>query len=117
MEQDSEFEEQGAAHLLQGLRVLDLTLGRAEMTSRFLADLGAEVIRAAVPGRDAEDGREAAFGALSLHHLTHNANKYQSRLDLSAPAGRAEMATLLARRRPTGRGHRAGYSRRLWARP
>jgi crotonobetainyl-CoA:carnitine CoA-transferase CaiB-like acyl-CoA transferase len=88
-------EQDNAVEILQGVRVLDLTSGRAELTARYLADLGAEVLRVAVPGRDGEDGREAAFGPSSLHHLTHNANKYQARLDLAAPAGRAELEVLL----------------------
>jgi crotonobetainyl-CoA:carnitine CoA-transferase CaiB-like acyl-CoA transferase len=89
------FAEEGAPDLLRGVRVLDLTSGRAEMTSRYLADLGAEVLRVGVPGRDDEDGRAAAFGPSSLHHLTHNANKHQARIDLAAPAGRAELEVLL----------------------
>ncbi|WP_081924774.1 CaiB/BaiF CoA transferase family protein [Pseudonocardia halophobica] len=69
---------------LRALRVLDLTEGAAESCGRFLADLGAEVVRVEPPG--GSPGRRDALG-----FALRNANKLGVVLDLTDPAGRAEL--------------------------
>jgi len=73
---------------LSGVQVIDLTDGKAELTARFLGDLGADVVRIAPPRGDT---REAV-----IRNATHNANKRIMPADLTAPGGRARLFRLLA---------------------
>ena len=79
---------------LAGVRVLDLTEGLGELGPRYLADLGADVIRVEPPG----GGRSRALAPLadgvSLRYLTHNANKRAVEADLGTEAGRDQFLAL-----------------------
>ena len=81
---------------LTGVRILDLTEGLGELGPRYLADLGADVIRVEPPG----GGRSRAIGPLvdgvSLRYLTHNANKRAVEIDLGTEAGRGQFLALAA---------------------
>ncbi|MEZ4217820.1 MAG: CoA transferase [Myxococcota bacterium] len=76
-----------AAGPLAALRVLDLTDLRGALCARVLADLGADVLRAA-PATDAE-ARDPA-------HLYRNANKRGIALELDAPGARERVDALCA---------------------
>ena len=69
---------------LSGLRVIDLTDGKAEMCGRYLADLGAEVIMVEPPGGAGSRSLPPFAGQHSLYFATHNANKRSVVLDLRA---------------------------------
>jgi crotonobetainyl-CoA:carnitine CoA-transferase CaiB-like acyl-CoA transferase len=73
---------------LSDVRVIDLTDGKAELTARFLGDLGADVIRIALPRCDTRDA--------AIRNATHNANKRIVPVDVTAPDGRARLHRLLA---------------------
>ncbi|MFG1688695.1 CaiB/BaiF CoA transferase family protein [Nonomuraea sp. NPDC049269] len=81
---------------LAGLRVIDLADGKAEMCGRYLADLGADVIRVEPPGGAPTRRREPLHDGVSLYFATHNANKRGITLDLSDPAGRFGLLDLAA---------------------
>ncbi|MEV0383171.1 CoA transferase [Nonomuraea sp. NPDC050643] len=81
---------------LTGLRVIDLADGKAEMCGRFLADLGADVIRVEPPGGAPTRRREPVHDGVSLYFATHNANKRGITLDLRDPAGRDRLLGLAA---------------------
>ena len=49
--------------------------GKGEMCGRFLADLGADVIRVEPPGGAPSRARPPLHGGVSLHFATHNAGK------------------------------------------
>ncbi|MDP9792971.1 crotonobetainyl-CoA:carnitine CoA-transferase CaiB-like acyl-CoA transferase [Catenuloplanes nepalensis] len=65
---------------LTGVRVVDLTDGTAEMTSRILADLGADVVRA-----EPVHGAATRRRDLGLYYATHNANKRAVALEHDDP--------------------------------
>ncbi|MEV5409889.1 CoA transferase [Thermopolyspora sp. NPDC052614] len=81
---------------LAGLRVIDLADGKAEMCGRFLADLGADVIRVEPPGGAPTRRREPLHEGVSLYFATHNANKRGITLDLHEPADRDRLLDLAA---------------------
>jgi crotonobetainyl-CoA:carnitine CoA-transferase CaiB-like acyl-CoA transferase len=69
---------------LAALRVLDLTVGDADLVTRFLADLGADVLKVEPPGgSSARELRPTASG-VSLSFALHNANKRSTILDPTA---------------------------------
>src|SRR6516225_9401450 len=69
---------------LAALRVLDLTVGDADLITRFLADLGADVLKVEPPGgSSARELRPTASG-VSLSFALHNANKRSTILDPTA---------------------------------
>src|SRR3954466_8643928 len=74
--------------LLSGVRVVDCADGKGETCGRFLADLGADVIRVEPPG-----GRASRAAALAF--AVRNANKRGVTLDLQAPADKARLLALL----------------------
>ena len=76
-----------AAMPLAGMRVLDLTEGEAESCGRYLADLGARVIRVEPPGGSTGRRDPVAFAL-------RNANKNSVVLDLDAADGRARLRHL-----------------------
>jgi crotonobetainyl-CoA:carnitine CoA-transferase CaiB-like acyl-CoA transferase len=81
--------------LLAGVRVVDMADEKGETCGRFLADLGADVIRVEPPG-GAGSRRLAPFhGATSLSFAVRNANKRGVTLDLAAPAERERLLALL----------------------
>jgi len=79
---------------LDGIRVIDLAEGKAEMCGRVLADLGAEVLRVEPPHGAATRLREPMVEGVSLYFATHNANKLGITLDLTTDAGRGELLDL-----------------------
>lgn len=81
---------------LAGVRVIDLSDGRCEMTGRFLADLGAEVILVEPPVGAAARHRQPVYEGTSLYFATHNANKLGITLDLETGAGREALLELAA---------------------
>ena len=68
---------------LAGVRVLDLTDGLGELGPRYLADLGADVIRVEPPGGGWSRTLEPCVDGISLRYLTHNAGKRAIELDLT----------------------------------
>jgi crotonobetainyl-CoA:carnitine CoA-transferase CaiB-like acyl-CoA transferase len=79
---------------LAGVRVLDLTDGLGELGPRYLADLGADVIRAEPPGGGRSRLAEPLAGGVSLRYLTHNAGKRAVEADLARPEGRRQFLRL-----------------------
>ncbi len=84
--------------LLSGLRVIDLSQWLpGPVAGQILADLGAEVVKVEPPGGDPLRGLGPRDGdGLSAWYRQVNAGKTVVRLDLKAPAGRADFAVLLA---------------------
>jgi crotonobetainyl-CoA:carnitine CoA-transferase CaiB-like acyl-CoA transferase len=68
---------------LAGVRVLDLTEGLGELGPRYLADLGADVIRVEPPGGGRSRTLEPCVDGSSLRYLTRNAGKRAVELDLT----------------------------------
>jgi crotonobetainyl-CoA:carnitine CoA-transferase CaiB-like acyl-CoA transferase len=83
-----------AAGPLAGVRVLDLTDGLGELGPRYLADLGADVIRAEPPGGGRSRSLEPCADGVSLRYLTHNAGKRAVEADLASPDGRRRFLRL-----------------------
>lgn len=81
---------------LHGVRVLDLTDGLGESGGRYLADLGAEVIRVELPGGSRSRAAEPVVDGVSIPFALRNANKLGVTLDLDTDAGRARLRDLAA---------------------
>ena len=81
---------------LQGLRVIDLLDGCAEMCGRVLADLGADVVLVEPPEGLASRQQQAVFENESLHFYSHQANKRSVVLALDTESGRESFLKLLA---------------------
>jgi crotonobetainyl-CoA:carnitine CoA-transferase CaiB-like acyl-CoA transferase len=79
---------------LAGVRVLDLTDGLGELGPRYLADLGADVIRVEPPGGGRSRRLAPCADGVSLRYVTHNAGKRAVEADLSVPAGRDQFLAL-----------------------
>jgi crotonobetainyl-CoA:carnitine CoA-transferase CaiB-like acyl-CoA transferase len=80
---------------LAGLRVVDMADEKGEMCGRYLADLGADVIRVE-PRGGARSRRLPPFhGATSLFFAVRNANKRGVTLDLGAADDRERLLALL----------------------
>ena len=60
---------------LAGVRVLDLLDGLGELGTRYLADLGADVIRVEPAGGGRSRGLAPCVDGVSLRYVTHNAGK------------------------------------------
>ena len=75
---------------LRSLRVVDTTDGHSEMCARYLADLGAEVIRAEPPGGAGTRATGPVHEGASLREATRNANK------LGVTADERDLVRLLA---------------------
>jgi crotonobetainyl-CoA:carnitine CoA-transferase CaiB-like acyl-CoA transferase len=71
--------------LLSGVRVIDMTDDRLEMTARLLADIGADVIRAE-PSGGSPSRRRPPFddGGNSIFYAVRNANKRGVTIDATA---------------------------------
>ena len=80
---------------LAGLRVVDMADEKGEMCGRYLADLGADVIRVEPPGGARSRRLPPFHGATSLFFAVRNANKRGVTLDLAAPADRERLLSLL----------------------
>jgi formyl-CoA transferase/CoA:oxalate CoA-transferase len=82
---------------LEGVRVLDLSkILAGPLCVLVVADLGADVIKVEAPGHG--DGIRAfappSFGPDATYYLSVNRNRRSIAVDLTAPAGRAIVATL-----------------------
>ena len=80
---------------LAGLRVVDMADEKGETCGRFLADLGADVIRVEPPGGAGSRLLPPFHGTTSLSFAVRNANKRGVTLDLDAPADRERLLALL----------------------
>lgn len=69
--------------LLAGIRVVDTTVEIGESVARFLADLGADVIRVEPPGGSLSRRLGPSVGGVGLPFAAHNANKRSITLDLN----------------------------------
>ena len=81
---------------LAGVRVLDLLDGLGELGTRYLADLGADVIRVEPPGGGRSRGLAPCVDGVSLRYVTHNAGKRALEADLATAAGRDRLLRLAA---------------------
>ncbi|BBZ05638.1 putative CoA-transferase [Mycolicibacterium chitae] len=77
---------------LDGLRILDLSHGVAQSCGRYLADLGAEVVRVEPPGGDPA---RRSRGAVSVPWALRNANKLGITVDLDAVEGQERLRDLV----------------------
>src|SRR6516165_3874561 len=82
--------------LLAGLRVLDLTWGDADLVTRLLGDLGAEVLKVEPPGGSGARLLKPTVCGVSLAFALHNANKRSTVLDPQATADRQRFIELVA---------------------
>ena len=82
--------------LLASLRVLDLCDGEADIVTRLLADLGADVLKVEPPA--GSPGRSAlpALGGVSIPFALHNANKRGIVLDPDDETDRRRLVELAA---------------------
>lgn len=86
-----------AAGPLAGVRVLDLSDGKAEMCGRYLADLGADVVLVEPPAGASSRRQWPVRGGQSLYFETHNANKRSLVTDFTTSEGRATLLALAER--------------------
>ncbi len=81
---------------LAGLRVVDITVFTAgPLGGRYLADLGAEVIKVEQPGGETGRAWQPNFGGVSGYFATYNAGKRSVTLDLRTEADKAALEDLL----------------------
>jgi crotonobetainyl-CoA:carnitine CoA-transferase CaiB-like acyl-CoA transferase len=81
---------------LAALRVLDLTVGDADLVTRFLADLGADVLKVEPPGGSCARETRPTVSGVSLSFALHNANKRSTILDPTASDDRRRFIELAA---------------------
>ncbi|PPJ05044.1 CoA transferase [Nocardia nova] len=79
---------------LNGIRVLDLTDGLGESCGRYLADLGAEVVRVEPPGGSRSRSAAPTVGGTSIAFALRNANKLAITADLTTSAGAERLRAL-----------------------
>ncbi|AZG47701.1 CaiB/BaiF CoA transferase family protein [Gordonia insulae] len=82
---------------LRGVRVLDLTEGLGESAGRYLADLGAEVIRIEPSVGSRSRAAEPVIDGVSVPFALRNANKLSITLDLDNEAGPSRLRELAQR--------------------
>jgi crotonobetainyl-CoA:carnitine CoA-transferase CaiB-like acyl-CoA transferase len=80
---------------LHGLRVVDMAEGRGELCGRYLADLGADVLRVEPPGGAASRAQAPLHEGVSLPFAINNLGKRSVSADLASPAGRDRLLRLL----------------------
>ena len=80
---------------LAGVRIVDMADEKGETCGRFLADLGADVIRVEPPGGARSRRLPPLHGVTGLGFAVRNANKRGVTLDLAAPADRERLLALL----------------------
>ncbi|MFE0751228.1 CaiB/BaiF CoA transferase family protein [Gordonia sp. NPDC058843] len=81
---------------LSDVRVVDVTDGLGESCGRFLADLGADVVRVERPGGSRSRRAEPIEAGLSIPFALNNANKSVVVLDLGSDSGRESFGDLVA---------------------
>jgi crotonobetainyl-CoA:carnitine CoA-transferase CaiB-like acyl-CoA transferase len=79
---------------LAGVRVIE-TVGGGELCGRYLADLGADVIRVEPPGGDPARAAAPLHDGVSLPFAINNAGKRSVTADLTSPEGRRRLLRLL----------------------
>jgi crotonobetainyl-CoA:carnitine CoA-transferase CaiB-like acyl-CoA transferase len=87
----------GAELPLDGLRVVDMAAGKAELCGRVLADLGADVVRVEPPDGVPSRSMPPFHGDHSLYFQVRNFNKRSAVVDLRTDTGRHRLLGLLAR--------------------
>src|SRR3954453_7092346 len=80
---------------LAGLRVVDMADEKGETCGRYLADLGADVVRVEPPGGARSRRLPPFHGTTSLSFAVRNANKRGVTLDLAEPGDRARLDAML----------------------
>ncbi len=80
---------------LAGLRVVDCTVERGELCGRYLADLGAEVVKVEPPGGSPARKLAPVRSGVSLAWAVRNAGKLGAVLDLETEADRERLRSLL----------------------
>src|ERR1700722_13722736 len=80
---------------LTGVRVIELTEGPADFTGRYLADLGAEVIKVEPPNGGPSRREAPLLDGVSLPFAARNANKQSVIIDLAEPAGPPRLLELV----------------------
>src|SRR5436189_5485271 len=80
---------------LAGLRIVDMADEKGALCGRFLADLGADVVRVEPPGGARSRRLPPFHGATSLFFAVRNANKRGVTVDLAEPAGRSRLEAML----------------------
>lgn len=81
---------------LHGIRVLELTDGLGESCGRYLADLGAEVVKIEVPGGAKSRRSEPVVDGVSIPFALRNANKLGVTVDFDDPACRDRLRAMVA---------------------
>ncbi|MBS9375034.1 CaiB/BaiF CoA transferase family protein [Rhodococcus sp. B50] len=82
---------------LQDVRVLDVTDGYGDTAARFLADLGAEVVRVELPGGSTTRSAQPVRNGVSIPFALRNANKLGVTVDLDDDEGRERLRELARR--------------------
>ncbi|MFZ2175279.1 MAG: CoA transferase [Rhodococcus sp. (in: high G+C Gram-positive bacteria)] len=82
---------------LHGVRVLDLTDGLGDTAGRFLADLGAEVVKVERPAGSASRSAQPVCNGVSIPFALRNANKFGVTLDLDVDGDRERLRDLARR--------------------
>jgi crotonobetainyl-CoA:carnitine CoA-transferase CaiB-like acyl-CoA transferase len=99
---------------LSGIRVVDLTsLLPGGITTRLLADLGAEVVKVEPPGGEAGRHFPPLDDGLSVYYRLTAGGKMVRFVDLKAPKGRGELDRLLGRADVLIHSLRSGAAQRL----
>lgn len=81
---------------LDAIRIVEITNGLGESCGRYLADLGAQVIKVEPPeGAESRDGEPVVDG-LSVPFALRNANKLGVTLDLDDPADAKQLRSLVS---------------------
>lgn len=80
---------------LASLRVLDLSAGPGDATTRILADLGADVLKVEPPGGSPARTTTPRLAGTSIAFALHNANKRSVVLDPSESADRRRLVDLV----------------------
>ncbi|MET0379049.1 MAG: CoA transferase [Spongiibacteraceae bacterium] len=83
------------ARPLAGVRVLEMSDGKGEMSGRMLADLGADVVLVEPPQGVSTRRQPPLVENVSLYFASHNANKRSVALDLNLPADKTRFLQLV----------------------